>query len=159
MYAMKEMICQSDEQRQLVLDEIRAHQEIREPHIMPLMDHTFLRETDANEHVYMLFPYYRRGSLQDILNSKLPFGPFFSEAQALRLLTGICQGLHAMHNNTTEQRSHRDLCPRNVMITDSGDVALIDFGSVAPARITLPDRASALHLLVRVTAARVVHHV
>ncbi|KAG8928393.1 hypothetical protein FRC01_006016, partial [Tulasnella sp. 417] len=48
--------------------------------------------------VYLFLPYYRRGNLQDIINSNSIHNSHLSEHDILSYFLGTCKGLSAMHN-------------------------------------------------------------
>ncbi len=62
------------------------------------------------------------------LAERLAGGPL-SEAEALRLLTEVADGLSAAH---ALGLAHRDLKPSNIMIDSRGEAKLLDFGLVKP---------------------------
>jgi serine/threonine kinase 16 len=160
-YAVKQMLLQSAEQRQAARREIETHVAFAsQPHIMPLVDYVIERDAGAPERnaagaerALLLFPFYRRGSLQDVLLQGLAQAgtrthgrpAFFDELSALRLFVDVATGVAAMHRHSPPL-AHRDICPRNVMIADDGGGVLIDLGSAVPARVVLHSRMDALRL-------------
>jgi serine/threonine kinase 16 len=144
--AVKQILAQSVEARQLVRDEIETHLQFRtQPHVMPLIDYTFVRIDEHTERAFLLFPLYIRGSLQDLLLKHLPHGPFFGEDRALRLIRGVCDGVAALHRHSPPL-AHRDVCPRNIMLSDEGEGILIDLGSAVEARVMIATRLDALRV-------------
>ena len=67
----------------------------------------------------------------------------FPERELLQLFLGICKGLQAFHQHEPVW-AHRDIKPGNVLLTPTHKPILMDFGSTAPARITVSTRAQAL---------------
>jgi len=53
------------------------------------------------------------------------------EGKRVHLLTQIAEGIDYVHK---QQYLHRDICPRNIMVTNQGDVKIIDFGLTIPLR-------------------------
>ncbi len=60
-------------------------------------------------------------TLRELLNSGTPI----PEVEALRITAGILDALEYSHQNGIV---HRDIKPSNIMLTDSGDVKVMDFG-------------------------------
>lgn len=52
----------------------------------------------------------------------------FSQHEAVRAATQVLNGLHSLH---TKQLIHRDIKPSNVLISDTSEVKISDFGSMA----------------------------
>jgi serine/threonine kinase 16 len=116
MYALKQLLCQSGEQRAAARAEIDVHRATAgRPGVAPLLDYAFVKEPDGSgaERVYLLFPFYGHGSLADRLAVRpAPLGAggagerradrrgrgYFTEAESLTLLLGVCEGLGALHS-------------------------------------------------------------
>ena len=91
---------------------IAALQEIRCPYIAPLYYSGNFRGMP-----FEILPYYRSGSLR---------GRRFSyEELRARIIPEINEALAALHDAGI---LHKDLKPSNIMLTDGGDIAVIDFG-------------------------------
>eukprot|EP00903_Cladosiphon_okamuranus_P006885 g6705.t1 len=141
-YALKKILCQVDEQRELALAEMRSHQEFSHPNLMPLKDWAFVR-VPQGEAAFLLFP-FMDGSLRDVIDKRLlGGGPPLGEVEALVIFAGVCRGVEALHKHTPAW-AHRDIKPENVMMKRDGTPVLMDFGSVAPAQRVIRGRSDAL---------------
>lgn len=76
---------------------------------------------EANNTIYYVMEYVGGGSLDDYIakNNSL------KEDEAIRIIKQIGTALSFMHDN---KMLHLDLKPSNIMMKESGDVVLIDFG-------------------------------
>lgn len=122
--------------------EVSAHMAVNHVNVMPLIDKDIVLETSGNrttEVAYMLFPYMEKGTLQRRIdsfrerNEAMNVGRiknsaiYFSEQETIDYGLGITAGLQALH---AANLSHRDLCPRNVMVDHYGLPVITDLGSV-----------------------------
>ncbi|RDA94391.1 hypothetical protein CP533_2242 [Ophiocordyceps camponoti-saundersi (nom. inval.)] len=71
------------------------------PTIISAVDHVVATERGSSDEssktVYVLLPYYRRGNLQDMINSNLVNRSSFEERHLMMLFLGVCKALAAMH--------------------------------------------------------------
>lgn len=73
---------------------------------------------------YLVMEYLPGLTLTEVLKKK---GAALSIAETLSVLKPLSQGLHFLHSNNV---THRDVKPQNVMITTEGRVTILDFGVV-----------------------------
>lgn len=102
---------------------LAALENVDSPYIAPV----YYSGSFSGRHFEVL-PYYRRGSLR---------GRTFGIAELKgRIIPEINEALGALHDAGI---LHKDLKPSNIMLTDSGDIAIIDFGisSVQPDGSTI----------------------
>lgn len=78
---------------------------------------------DENGTSYYVMDYLDGGSLFDRMRHS---GKAFSEQEVLRFLPQILDGLEAVHN---QHLWHLDLHPKNIMLDQTGNIVLIDFGA------------------------------
>ncbi|CAM9828863.1 unnamed protein product, partial [Sphacelaria rigidula] len=132
-YALKKILCQVDEQRELALAEMRSHREFSHPNLMPLLDCAFVGVSQG-EAAFMLFP-FMEGSLRNLIDQRvLGGGPPLGEVEALVIFAGVCRGVKALHGHRPAW-AHRH---------GHGTPVLMDFGSVAPAERRVKGRTDAL---------------
>ena len=81
--------------------------------------------------------YAAGGSLGDALKK---WG-MLSENVVRRYTGQILDGLMFLNNRGI---SHRDIKPGNVLLSDNGTPVIMDFGSMAPARLEVKGRSQAL---------------
>lgn len=112
----------------MFLDEARVVARVRHPNVMPTID---LVEDEGE--LFIVMDFVQGTTLAHLLRQmkrrreRMPIGI------ALRIITGVLQGLHAAHEATNERGEpmeiiHRDISPENVMVGIDGYARLIDFG-------------------------------
>ena len=105
---------EGDVERQALEREYNAILAIRHPSVVRIHDYGI-----ENGLEYLAMEYFPRGDLK----ARMYYG--VTEAQALRYVEQIAAALRVVHGAGL---LHRDLKPPNVMLRESDDVALIDFG-------------------------------
>ena len=98
------------------LREARTAAALEHPNIAPVYDAGETEEGDA----YLAMPLYEGRTLKERLAER-PLPP----EEALRIALALADSLEYAHSQGI---IHRDLKPSNVMVTNSGQVKLIDFG-------------------------------
>ncbi|XP_022361615.1 BMP-2-inducible protein kinase isoform X1 [Enhydra lutris kenyoni] len=76
--------------------------------------------------VLILMEYCRAGQVVNQMNKKLQTG--FTEAEVLQILCDTCEAVARLHQCKTPI-IHRDLKVENILLNDSGNYVLCDFGS------------------------------
>lgn len=71
-------------------------------------------------HIYIAMPYYRRGSLNALMNAR-----FLTVREIVTLGCQIAAGLHNIHS---KRLVHFDIKPDNVLLSDRGEALVSDFG-------------------------------
>jgi len=97
-------------------EEARIAMGLSHPHIMRL--HTF----DEDGHRKFLVMEYIKG---ETLKDRLEREGKLKESEVIALSAQICDGLDYAHR---EKVIHRDIKPSNVMVTERGEVKILDFG-------------------------------
>jgi serine/threonine kinase 16 len=112
----------------------------------------------------LVLPFYRRGSVQDLLSRALEHAPGGSTSAAIiyagskpavawdgdvkammHAFLGAASGIAALHA-LSPPRAFRDLKPANVLLDDEGAGVLADLGSVAPGRVKIESRKEVFFL-------------
>jgi len=114
--ALKVSTMESDEPqgRHLLAREYEAVSNIRHPAVVELHDYGV-----HAGHEYLAMEYFARGDLK----ARMQIG--ITEGEALRYVEHIAAALRIVHHAGI---LHRDLKPPNVMLRDTDEVSLIDFG-------------------------------
>jgi serine/threonine-protein kinase len=95
--------------------EARLLARLQHPHILPIFDYG-----QANGYTYLVMPFVPSGTLTDLLKGEpLPL------LQVRRLMTQIGEALAYAHAHGL---IHRDVKPSNVLLDESGNCLLSDFG-------------------------------
>lgn len=89
---------------------------ITHPNVVSIRDHNV-----SDNLVYLVMEYVRGRNLEQVIEERGRFTP----RQALSVLEQICRGLSAAHS---EGIIHRDMKPANVLLSDTGEVKVTDFG-------------------------------
>lgn len=142
--AVKKMYAQSREQLQDAQWEAEVHRALDSPHVLKLIEYSIntVPSSPTTKEIVMLLPYYEQ-SLQSLLVYLKKQDKCLPERDLLQMFLGICKGLQAFHKHEPVW-AHRDIKPGNVLLTPTNTPILMDFGSTAPARITVSTRAQAL---------------
>ncbi|HEV2583443.1 MAG TPA: serine/threonine-protein kinase [Ktedonobacteraceae bacterium] len=91
---------------------------LQHPHIQQLLN----TDEERNSH-YLVVEFIKGRTLREILDDH-PHEPLLQE-EALRIIRQVCEALAYAHEHGV---FHRDIKPENIMITESGDIKIIDFG-------------------------------
>ncbi|KAJ7564916.1 hypothetical protein O6H91_02G039300 [Diphasiastrum complanatum] len=152
LYALKKVIIQTDEQLDLVQQEIHVSSLFNHPNLLPLLEHSIISVKGEGawiQEAYLLFPVYEDGTLVDNLNLMRTKKEYFPTLTVLQIFKQICEGLKVMHTFDPPY-AHNDVKPGNVLLSKGKEqsplAVLMDFGSAAPARKQLRSRSEALAL-------------
>ena len=145
-YAMKQCLCQSQEQINEAHAELHALQIFqRAEHIIQLLDHSSTQQGRLRE-ILFLFPLYENGTCWDrieVANRNASEDWPFSERRALKIIVGTCLGLQAMHEAGW---AHCDVKPHNILLSRNGEAILTDLGSTSKSAKKIENRQQALLL-------------
>ncbi|KAI9439926.1 Pkinase-domain-containing protein [Lactarius indigo] len=106
-FALKKIRCPTgSEGVELVMREVAAYRRFKHPNIIRLYDSAVLQDSDGEgKVVYLFLPLYKRGNLQDAINTYTQTGERFTERHLLRLFKGTCEAVRAMHTYRTAKPS------------------------------------------------------
>ncbi len=90
---------------------------LEHPNIVQVMD-----VGNEGQNHYIVMQYVQGKSLQDLLDE---LGKGMELKEAVRITIGACNGLQSAHEAGI---IHRDVKPANVMVSDKGEVKVMDFG-------------------------------
>ncbi|KAG7387722.1 Serine/threonine-protein kinase 16 [Phytophthora boehmeriae] len=144
-FALKKILCQTNEQVQLAKAEIQAHKSFSHPNIMPLSDYAVVSQEAETFEYYLLYPFMENGTLRDMINDAISQDVRLPEAQILNMFLDICRGVAELHSKSPPL-AHRDIKPENIMLSDEGEPLLTDFGSISLADVAITKRSDALLL-------------
>ncbi|XP_042428262.1 probable serine/threonine-protein kinase DDB_G0291350 [Zingiber officinale] len=153
-YAMKKVIIQTEEQLELVKQEIHVSSLFNHPNLLPLIDHAIIpvkgtQDGSRKHEAYLLFPVHLDGTLLDLAKIMQSKKESFPTITVLHIFRQLCDGLKHMHSFDPPY-AHNDVKPGNVLITHRKGqppiAILMDFGSAQPARKEIRSRSEALHL-------------
>ncbi len=112
------------EDRQRYLEQLRSLRGSPHPGLCEVVD-----VGQSGDHVFAAMPYYRGGTLQDVLARGI------SMTKLLRTTKEICTALASLHRRGLV---HGDIKPANVVFDDTGAAVLIDGAYLAPLNLPIP---------------------
>ncbi len=104
-------------QRERFLREARTLATLDHPNILPVLE-----VGEEGNVLYLVMPFYRRGTLNDFLKQRTTLLPL---AEVERLLAQMCAAVGYAHARNI---AHLDLKPENMLIHEDGRLVLSDFG-------------------------------
>jgi serine/threonine protein kinase len=108
-----------------VKDERRVKRFVQEAQIAAALEHpnvvTIYGLRIEDQQFYMILEYLPGGSLQDLIDQQGKL----SVAHAVKLISGICEGLAKLHS---KEIVHRDVKAENILLTADGRPKITDFG-------------------------------
>lgn len=145
-YACKRIVAQSEEQSRGVRWEVEVHKAFAHPSVLQLEDYQIRPLAEGGgEEALLLFPACLNGTLHDELMGHFAASTRMGQGRALQLFKGVCVAVREFHRHAPCW-AHRDLKPGNVLLEGRNRVVLMDFGSVAEARVRVGSRGEALLL-------------
>jgi serine/threonine protein phosphatase PrpC len=97
----------------------------REQEIGVALNHPYILRVDPDDggrsRPYLVMELLEGQTLGHLMRSVRPF----PEADAMKIISRVCEGLHYMHEHDVV---HRDLKPENIMICNDGSIRIMDFG-------------------------------
>jgi eukaryotic-like serine/threonine-protein kinase len=105
-----------------VFERYKREEEIGSRLSHPHIQHLLNLDEDRCEH-YLVVEYIQGRTLRAVLEEYAP-NPL-PVAEATRIIIQVCEAMAYAHEHGV---FHRDIKPENIMILDSGDIKIIDFG-------------------------------
>ncbi|GAA5876027.1 hypothetical protein JCM8547_003534 [Rhodosporidiobolus lusitaniae] len=107
LFALKKIRCPlGSESVKAALKEVEAYKRFRHPNIIRCLDSTVVQDPDGEGKViYLFLPYYKNGTVQNIIEQNALTGSPFPEHQMLSLFLGTCHAVRAMHQHKPSSSS------------------------------------------------------
>ncbi|KAF8292341.1 kinase-like protein, partial [Clavulina sp. PMI_390] len=99
------------------------HSQLRHPNILPFLGAHY---EGPNSPPLVILPFHERGSLQKLL-ADLNAGGLMEPSDLIRVVVGSARGVVYLHSRTPPI-IHGDLHPGNILLDNSGNPILCDFG-------------------------------
>lgn len=101
LYALKKIRCPfGAESVANAMREVNACKRFKStPLVISSVDSMVKQDQDGTKTVYLLLPYYAKGSLQDLINDNAINSQSFSEQEIIHYSLGVAQAIRAMHHH------------------------------------------------------------
>jgi serine/threonine kinase 16 len=142
-YAIKKMICQSEDQIQEAQLEIRVLSQINHGNVLSIINSCIVTaKSSENIEVYLLLPLYQV-SLQQLIDDGLgyPECSIANRRDVQKIIFGCVSGLYAIH---AAGYRHGDIKPANILLDSDRNPVITDFGSAVQLRVEVTNRQQAL---------------
>ncbi|EGO25084.1 protein kinase [Serpula lacrymans var. lacrymans S7.9] len=99
-FALKKIRCPtgSDAVKE-AMREVEAYRRFKHPNIIRILDSAVVQDPEGEgKIVYLFLPLYKRGNLQDAINTHVVNRTHFAEQEMIRLFKGTCEAVRAMHD-------------------------------------------------------------
>ncbi|GAA5945916.1 hypothetical protein JCM10213_006179 [Rhodosporidiobolus nylandii] len=99
LFALKKIRCPlGSDSVQAALKEVEAYKRFRHPNIIRCLDSVVVQDPEGDGKViYLFLPYYKNGTVQNIISANHLTGDPFPEQQMLSIFLGTCKAVAAMH--------------------------------------------------------------
>jgi serine/threonine kinase 16 len=143
-FALKKMICQTEDQLSEAQKEIRILSEMQHENILHIHAQSIEINKAGQHEAHILLPLYER-SLQNVIDSSpgYPSAAVSSPRIAVKIVRGCVAGVEALH---ARGYRHGDFKPANILLNSDWRPVIMDFGSVEPLRVEVTSRSQALAL-------------
>lgn len=113
-FALKKIRCPTGSDGvKAAMREVEAYRRFRHPNIIRILDSAVVQDPDGEgKIVYLFLPLYKRGNLQDAINSNVVNGNHFPEKEMVRLFKGTCEAVRAMHTYRASAGSSSEAAPK-----------------------------------------------
>ncbi|KAL0268042.1 UNVERIFIED_CONTAM: hypothetical protein PYX00_010125 [Menopon gallinae] len=149
LYAVKKIICHSMDDQTVALNEVKVHNKVDHENVIKLVDYDIDGIPDpvlnATSQIYLLLPYYKRGTLHDELQKRSILKKPFEPSEVLEMFLKICNGVKAFHQ-LKEPLAHRDLKTANILLDTDFTPVIMDLGSATGARMDIKNLSDAQSL-------------
>lgn len=143
-FALKKLICQTEEQIKETKKEMRLLSLIKHPNVLCLLKSSFHTNNKKQTEAFLLLPLYGK-SAQDVIESGegYPHCAFSSRCHVQKIVTQCIDAIAAIHESGY---THCDFKPANVLLDEDFNAVVTDFGSASPLVTEINSRNEALYM-------------
>lgn len=175
LYALKKIKCSfGNKGIKKAMKEADYHRKFKSNYLLKSYTHQLVKEADGSEFVYILFPYFAKGSVAQVIRNCDIEGSYISEKRILVWCSCLCKALQYLHenvagdspkqpevndlimfdepqvpqntsNNNLVSYIHGDIKPDNLLLHEnSREIVLTDFGSICLVPIFASNNSEAI---------------